>query len=107
VRDALAVIPELAYTTLMTTLNRLATKGLLVASQRPSERAHRYRAAPRDLAGGGDISGRVTVDQQEIGTQSGDDAAPVLIDPERTGCGVTECRRPQRPGPRVYTIGVY
>jgi predicted transcriptional regulator len=45
VRDALTVTPELAYTTLMTTLNRLATKGLLVASQRPSERAHRYRAA--------------------------------------------------------------
>jgi predicted transcriptional regulator len=51
VRDALAVIPELAYTTVMTTLNRLATKGLLVASRRPGERAHRYRAAgsPRDF----------------------------------------------------------
>ncbi len=45
VRDALAVIPELAYTTLMTTLNRLATKGLLVTTRRPGERAHRYRAA--------------------------------------------------------------
>ncbi len=51
VRDALAVIPELAYTTVMTTLNRLAAKGLLVASRRPGERAHRYRAAgsPRDF----------------------------------------------------------
>ncbi len=51
VRDALAVIPELAYTTLMTTLNRLAAKGLLVATQRAGERAHRYRAAgsPRDF----------------------------------------------------------
>lgn len=45
VRDVQAVVPELAYTTLMTTLNRLAAKGLLRASQRPQQRAHTYDAA--------------------------------------------------------------
>lgn len=45
VRDALTLSPGLAYTTVMTTLGRLTTKGLLVASHRSGERAHRYRAA--------------------------------------------------------------
>jgi predicted transcriptional regulator len=45
VRDALKVIPELAYTTLMTTVQRLAVKGLLIATQRGKDRAYRYRAA--------------------------------------------------------------
>jgi predicted transcriptional regulator len=47
VRDMLAYLPELAYTTVMTTLNRLADKGLLVAETMPGQRAHAYRAAGR------------------------------------------------------------
>ena len=47
VRDMLAYFPELAYTTVMTTLNRLADKGLLVAEAVPGQRAHAYRAAGR------------------------------------------------------------
>lgn len=45
VRDIQAVTPELAYTTLMTTLNRLADKGILSVKQVPRQRAHEYRAA--------------------------------------------------------------
>lgn len=45
VRDVQAVVPELAYTTVMTTLNRLTAKGLLEASHIAGERAHRYRVA--------------------------------------------------------------
>lgn len=45
VRDAQTLVPELAYTTVMTTLNRLAAKGLLEASHIPGERAHRYQVA--------------------------------------------------------------
>ncbi len=43
VRDVHALIPELAYTTLMTTLNRLAHKDLLAADRTPGHRAHTYR----------------------------------------------------------------
>lgn len=39
------VLPELAYTTVMTTLNRLARKGLLTVSQPPGQRAARYAVA--------------------------------------------------------------
>jgi predicted transcriptional regulator len=45
VREMLAHVPELAYTTVMTTLNRLADKGLLLAEAVPGQRAHAYRAA--------------------------------------------------------------
>ncbi|MBJ7596790.1 MAG: hypothetical protein DLM67_12595 [Candidatus Nephthysia bennettiae] len=45
VRDIQKVTPELAYTTLMTTLNRLAEKGLLVQAQVVRQRAYEYRAA--------------------------------------------------------------
>lgn len=44
VRDVLALTPELAYTTVMTTLNRLADKGLLTVTKRASHQPHRYRA---------------------------------------------------------------
>lgn len=44
VRDALRVAPELAYTTMMTTLNRLATKGLLRAERVAHSRALHYRS---------------------------------------------------------------
>ena len=51
VRDAQALEPHLAYTTMMTTLNRLAEKGLLAVEHTPGQRAHTYRAAglPRDF----------------------------------------------------------
>jgi len=45
VRDAQALMPELAYTTVMTTLRRLAVKGLLAARAEPGRKAHQYRAA--------------------------------------------------------------
>ena len=45
VRDVQALMPELAYTTVMTTLHRLAAKGLLAARAEPGLRAHEYRVA--------------------------------------------------------------
>ena len=45
VRDALVLAPDLAYTTMMTTVSRLASKGLLVADRGPGGRAVRYRSA--------------------------------------------------------------
>ena len=45
VRDIQALMPELAYTTVMTTLNRLAEKGLLTVKHIRRQRAHAYRAA--------------------------------------------------------------
>ena len=45
VRSVQAVAPELAYTTLMTTLARLAEKGLLKFERITGHRAHHYRAA--------------------------------------------------------------
>src|SRR5258708_6084032 len=41
VRDVQALMPELAYTTVMTTLHRLAEKGLLAARAEPGRRARR------------------------------------------------------------------
>jgi len=43
VRDVLALMPDLAYTTVMTTLNRLADKRLLDRNAVPMQRAHQYR----------------------------------------------------------------
>ncbi len=43
VRDVLALMPHLAYTTVMTTLNRLADKRLLERTAVPEQRAHQYR----------------------------------------------------------------
>lgn len=45
VRDVNRLLPELAYTTVMTTLNRLADKGLLEVEHVRRQRAHSYRAA--------------------------------------------------------------
>jgi predicted transcriptional regulator len=45
VRDVLPLMPELAYTTVMTTLRRLAEKELLVARSEPGRKAHEYRLA--------------------------------------------------------------
>ena len=62
VRDVLALTPELAYTTVMTTLNRLADKGILRVKKAGTYRAHNYRAT-----GGVDeflaASGRAEVDR--------------------------------------------
>jgi len=44
VHDMQAHMPELAYTTVMTTLRRLADKGLLTVEHLPGRRAHAYRA---------------------------------------------------------------
>ena len=50
VRSVQPLASELAYTTLMTTLNRLADKGLLVVEHERGQRAYSYRVAgrPRD-----------------------------------------------------------
>lgn len=45
VRDVLELMPELAYTTVMTTVRRLADKGLLSARARVGRKAHEYQAA--------------------------------------------------------------
>jgi predicted transcriptional regulator len=45
VRDVRAHMPELAYTTVMTTLGRLADKGLLVVNATLGKRAYDYRPA--------------------------------------------------------------
>jgi predicted transcriptional regulator len=45
VREMLSRLPGLAYTTVMTTLNRLAGKGLLMVEAAPGQRSHTYRAA--------------------------------------------------------------
>lgn len=45
VRSVQPITPELAYTTLMTTLNRLADKGLLLVEHVRRQRAYEYRAA--------------------------------------------------------------
>lgn len=44
VRDVQAKTRGLAYTTVMTTLNRLAKKGLLTVRAVPQQRAHEYRS---------------------------------------------------------------
>jgi predicted transcriptional regulator len=45
VRDVQKITPKLAYTTLMTTLSRMAEKGILTQERVPSQRAFQYRAA--------------------------------------------------------------
>lgn len=45
VRTVLTLMPDLAYTTIMTTLNRLAEKGILRVSPVAGQRAHVYQAA--------------------------------------------------------------
>lgn len=45
VRDVQKVTPELAYTTLMTTLSRLAEKGILSQERVSHQRAYEYRSA--------------------------------------------------------------
>jgi predicted transcriptional regulator len=45
VRHVRALMPELAYTTVMTTLRRLADKGLLEVGVATGQRAHEYRSA--------------------------------------------------------------
>jgi predicted transcriptional regulator len=51
VRDAQSLAPHLAYSTMMTTLSRLAGKGLLAVDHAPGQRAYGYRVAgaPRDF----------------------------------------------------------
>ncbi len=58
VRDVLALMPGLAYTTVMTTLHRLAEKGLLAARAEPGRRAHEYRVAQSPAAYLADASDR-------------------------------------------------
>lgn len=45
VRDVQKITPKLAYTTLMTTLSRMAEKGILAQDRVPNQRAFQYRAA--------------------------------------------------------------
>jgi predicted transcriptional regulator len=54
VRDVQAQVAELAYTTVMTTVARLAEKGALVVDRGAGRQAHRYRVAgtPRDFLAG-------------------------------------------------------
>lgn len=64
-------MPELAYTTVMTTVARLAAKGLLVAERVPRQRSVHYRAAGTPL----DFLRRESEDQAaELVRTFGDDA---------------------------------
>lgn len=45
VREVLVLLPELAYTTVLTTMRRLADKGVLVADAAVGRKAYEYRAA--------------------------------------------------------------
>lgn len=45
VRDVLALLPELAYTTVLTTMRRLADKGVLVTDATVGRKAYEYRVA--------------------------------------------------------------
>lgn len=47
VRSVQPLVPQLAYTTVMTTLNRLGDKGLLIVEHKRGRRAYTYRAAGR------------------------------------------------------------
>ena len=51
VRDVHELLADLAYTTVMTTVSRLASKGVLDVERSQSARAHRYRVAeqPRQM----------------------------------------------------------
>lgn len=51
VRDVHELLADLAYTTVMTTVSRLASKGVLGVERSRSARAHRYRVAeqPRQM----------------------------------------------------------
>jgi predicted transcriptional regulator len=62
VGDVQARMPELAYTTVMTTVVRLAEKGILTAERVPGQRAHSYQVAetPEDFL---DRSSRERVDE--------------------------------------------
>lgn len=62
VRDMRLRMPELAHTTIMTTLNRLADKGLLDERTRPGVRGHVYasRLAPEEFI---DVTGRREVQE--------------------------------------------
>lgn len=62
VRDVQVKTPGLAYTTVMTTLNRLADKGLLKVRAVPRQRAHQYQSAgsPSDFLA---AAGRDQVEQ--------------------------------------------
>jgi predicted transcriptional regulator len=62
VRDVQALVPELAYTTVMTTLHRLAEKGLLAERAEPGRRAHEYRVVQSPAAYLADASEREAAD---------------------------------------------
>jgi predicted transcriptional regulator len=51
VRDVADLLPHLAYTTVMTTVQRLATKGLLTGSPRGGPHGHQYtvRESPAEF----------------------------------------------------------
>ena len=51
VRDVHELLADLAYTTVMTTVSRLAIKGVLGVERSHGARAHRYRVAeqPREM----------------------------------------------------------
>ena len=51
VRDVAELLPQLAYTTVMTTVQRLATKSLLVGTARSGPHGHQYavRESPADF----------------------------------------------------------
>lgn len=77
VRDMQALMPELAYTTVMTTLNRLAEKKLLDVQEVLQQRAHSYRAAVT----ADEFLVQASRDQvQKVIERYGDDAMAAFVD---------------------------
>lgn len=99
VHESVGVPRDLAYTTVMTVLDRLAKKGLV--AQERTGRAYRYRAAAsregltaralRDVLGGLERS-----DRQAAMLHFLDDATPDEIDDLRAALAEVESRHPER-----------
>lgn len=87
VHQALAVRRDLAYTTVMTVLQRLARKKLVV--QIRDDRAHRYAAAH----GRDELVAGLMVDALDQAVESGDRRAALIHFVERVGADEAEALR--------------
>jgi predicted transcriptional regulator len=89
VRDVQQLMPELAYTTVMTTLARLAQKGLLTTKSIPKQKAYRYAA----VGGPGDFLAQASRhDVVEIVRRYGDAALAAFAE-ELDGLSAERRRR--------------
>jgi len=87
VHDALAAHRELAYTTVMTVLQRLSRKGLVI--QIRDDRAHRYVAT----SGRDELVAGLMVDALDQAADSGDRRAALMSFVERVGAEEADALR--------------